>query len=307
MAKYYKVFMILFLFSVGMVNAQNFLVEPGFEAGPKEGANWDYSIDGLWTTSSDDNAAWPKFVGAGDEGEPVAPSKGTGGVRFEFSPPSGSSGTEWGTNLEQRIGLASDVDWLDGVFEFSFDVYYHGQVSQWILDSNPDLTGAAAGELVAKVRIDDEENSEEVFLLNQTMKVDSGAWTRLTFDGLQLDWKDSVTIMIRLFKPNNAAGTKFFFDNIYFGKEGGYLTTSIKASSSSNREKLVYPNPAKNLLFVKSSADVQRMAIRNMEGKLVFESAVNVSSVDISHFSPGIYLVALQSKDGVFNQKLVIE
>jgi hypothetical protein len=77
----------------------------------------------------------------------------------------------------------------------------------------------------------------------------------------------------------------------------------------------VYPNPAKsevNIAFPKSFTGNLNLSIYDLTGKLIinkrFNMEYNYESLDISAFSPGYYIVQLQSENGKINrQKLVVK
>jgi hypothetical protein len=77
----------------------------------------------------------------------------------------------------------------------------------------------------------------------------------------------------------------------------------------------VYPNPAKgevNIAFPKSFTGNLNLSIYDFTGKLIinkrFMVAYNYEKLDITAFSPGYYIVELQSENGkISRQKLVVE
>ena len=70
------------------------------------------------------------------------------------------------------------------------------------------------------------------------------------------------------------------------------------------------PNPAKGTVTVEGAADGERVEIVDMEGRVVIGErplAGSPSTVDISHLTPGVYLVRLSSELGTATRKLVVE
>lgn len=68
---------------------------------------------------------------------------------------------------------------------------------------------------------------------------------------------------------------------------------------------VVYPNPASNLLHVKTNNPIQNLQIIGMDGRVLLETTSN--PVSLSTLTDGNYLVRILSKDGVFNAKLLIK
>ena len=70
------------------------------------------------------------------------------------------------------------------------------------------------------------------------------------------------------------------------------------------------PNPAKGTVTVEGAAEVERVEIVDMEGRVVIGErplAGSPSTVDISHLAPGVYLVRLSGPTGSATRKLVVE
>ncbi|WP_127846020.1 T9SS type A sorting domain-containing protein [Psychroflexus aestuariivivens] len=72
----------------------------------------------------------------------------------------------------------------------------------------------------------------------------------------------------------------------------------------------VYPNPAKNKLFIKSpNQNNLNLEIFNLEGKSVAQHQLkNTRKVNISNLNSGIYLVKVKTENGAtFTQKLIVK
>jgi len=70
----------------------------------------------------------------------------------------------------------------------------------------------------------------------------------------------------------------------------------------------VFPNPVKDVLYVKCPKDSE-IEIVNIVGTLV-KSKISTSietSINVSDLVPGLYVVMINSKEGVKRHKLVIE
>lgn len=84
-------------------------------------------------------------------------------------------------------------------------------------------------------------------------------------------------------------------------------------STTSNALKtgvLIYPNPVKDILSIKtinSKVQITSLSIFNVTGKLILKSNTS-KHINTSSFSPGIYILKIESKEGdVLNKKLVIK
>jgi hypothetical protein len=82
----------------------------------------------------------------------------------------------------------------------------------------------------------------------------------------------------------------------------GLPPTSVKPIKGENL--VVYPNPAKDVIKVKGANNVD-ITIINVDGRIV-RSVKNVSSVNISDLSRGLYTVTIKDGNNISTQKLLI-
>jgi hypothetical protein len=71
----------------------------------------------------------------------------------------------------------------------------------------------------------------------------------------------------------------------------------------------VYPNPASEVLNIDATNDVQHLTLINPVGQVVYDAAMeaNKTSIDLSEFPGGVYMVQLKKADGtVLSTKKVI-
>jgi len=71
----------------------------------------------------------------------------------------------------------------------------------------------------------------------------------------------------------------------------------------------VYPNPAKDQVILASSFNMNKVEIFNMIGQKVYENSVNgiTSTVNVSNFTPGTYMVKMYTEGGLATKKIVVE
>ena len=80
-----------------------------------------------------------------------------------------------------------------------------------------------------------------------------------------------------------------------------------------NKEVSVYPNPAKNEIFIKSGSVTKGstlISIFSADGKLVISEKKNLNannSVDVSRLPNGLYIVKGEGIGGNFTQKIIIK
>jgi len=70
----------------------------------------------------------------------------------------------------------------------------------------------------------------------------------------------------------------------------------------------IYPNPAKDKLFVSGNVENANLKIYNLQGQLILEEVLtNDKAIDISKLALGFYTVKIQNKNDVFIEKFIKE
>lgn len=71
----------------------------------------------------------------------------------------------------------------------------------------------------------------------------------------------------------------------------------------------IYPNPAKDVLHVDSSADIQKISLYTMAGQLV--KSINVederTSINVAELQSGIYFLAIENASDVITKKVIVQ
>ncbi len=93
---------------------------------------------------------------------------------------------------------------------------------------------------------------------------------------------------------------------------GAQLPLTIKEEKSTNNNPpiLVFPNPAKDLLSIKHSLNtVQNLSytILDIQGRQLEKGVIHKNGIDISTLSGGMYLLQIQSSEGLFTEKFFKE
>ncbi len=125
---------------------------------------------------------------------------------------------------------------------------------------------------------------------------------------------DTILVRFRLFSDPYAHGWGWIIDNLTIQD----FNTTMNSLMLSSGEVMFYPNPASSRLTLQitNKENLNRFTLKasNSSGVLVynqiFEAKSNVfeTYVDISNFSPGLYLFSLQpEKGGAINRKILIQ
>jgi len=84
----------------------------------------------------------------------------------------------------------------------------------------------------------------------------------------------------------------------------------VKNIAESKNNFSIYPNPTNNKITIDGvTSQNTTLSIKNIVGELVFQTQLNnaKNEIDISNFSKGIYIVKIESSQGIMQQKLIKE
>ena len=119
----------------------------------------------------------------------------------------------------------------------------------------------------------------------------------ISFEGLGS--KQNIAQLILVGQPTGT--NTVYVDNVYFSK----TPTSIGTLVSAQNSVTVYPNPVRAGGQVMIDAEIQKLEVFDITGKLLFSSRNNVLST--AGFAKGIYLMKIQNTEGGEHiQKLVV-
>jgi hypothetical protein len=85
----------------------------------------------------------------------------------------------------------------------------------------------------------------------------------------------------------------------------GRDVTSVKKVNANNAVKL-YPNPSNGLMTLSTDKNIQKVTLIDHKGA-VQTLNLNNNTIDLSGLANGIYLIQMQSSDGVYTSKIVKE
>ncbi len=106
----------------------------------------------------------------------------------------------------------------------------------------------------------------------------------------------------------NSKGPKL---HLYYARPSGGALVRLPVYSVSvpgvenERSTRIYPNPANDILYIKSKAPIQRVSIVNTVGVQVKNIQTQVNTVDISNLPTGVYIAEVQTTNGKITQSFI--
>ncbi len=106
---------------------------------------------------------------------------------------------------------------------------------------------------------------------------------------------DSIQVYIANSAEGSGAGNQLFIDDLSFVTNN--TTTGIEERSAQIR---MYPNPVNTLLTIQSDQPIQRILVKDLQGKQLFEKigTVEIYQVETSNLAAGTYFCELYFSNG---------
>jgi hypothetical protein len=134
-------------------------------------------------------------------------------------------------------------------------------------------------------------------------------------EGLLMDWRSYTMAMdpipnvrLRCYEHNEEClYSDFSFDESIYD-----CYTPLYAGLEENETQnniLLYPNPAKERLYINTSLPIKELTICNLLGQEIqkYNMTEKTSSIDISGLKEGVYFVKLSNEKGVYATKIIVE
>ncbi len=117
-------------------------------------------------------------------------------------------------------------------------------------------------------------------------------WVNLEFDFVSVSGRtDYDQVVVQLGGEGHFVPGTMYFDDLVLANP-----TSVNKDMLS--QTTVYPNPAGDVLYLKDAKNLTSVSIFSVTGQLVYQSATNNNSVDVSSLQSGLYTLRAIGDDG---------
>jgi len=89
----------------------------------------------------------------------------------------------------------------------------------------------------------------------------------------------------------------------------GTKKITLAANDSSKEEVKIYPTKTKDLISINAPNDIERIALFDMNGKLILENTKTSKSqvISLNKFTSGVYIITVKTKSGIVSKKIIKE
>jgi len=109
-----------------------------------------------------------------------------------------------------------------------------------------------------------------------------------------------------LFRFRGTTGTNFYSD-MALDDIGVVQTNGVGAMSVSSDVVSIYPNPAKDEIIIKGTTNQINYQLVDVSGKICLKGSTSNSKIDVKSIPNGIYFIEIQTIEGSFRKKLIIQ
>lgn len=169
----------------------------------------------------------------------------------------------------------------------------------------------ATATLLASLRVDDTWAGLTQCQFTSTLSNDPGT-------GFEVEWNtsspndngvytgtltgDKASLQKEILKASNWDFTNSNTEVPTMPISGGFTLTTNNAEFKLHELKLL-PNPVKDILEVKTTAEIKDISVLNLLGKTVLKS--NLKQIDFSGLSNGVYVLKLNTSKGLFTRRII--
>ena len=145
--------------------------------------------------------------------------------------------------------------------------------------------------------------------LTQLSGFSNGKFSNGSIIRTDLDVPAGISVQIEAVAYENGTRHLLTSESNFLGDAGlmDISLSTLSVEDVSNLETLIYPNPAREKLWIAVNPPLKRVEIYDYNGRLILEKKVNSDSVSLDELPKGNYLIRLYNESGETVRKLIRE
>lgn len=105
----------------------------------------------------------------------------------------------------------------------------------------------------------------------------------------------------------NALSSNMIFDNYVARATNGDTLLDVESFVTSNQKILIYPNPSNDFVNLLSKSSISKVNVIDINGRIVVSLTPNDVNciVDVTNLSKGMYILDIETAEGVLQEKII--
>ncbi len=238
-------------------------------------------------------------------------------IEFSYEDQTDFTSANMNTNFDAEALIAYEgflyiftKNWIDGrthIYRLPKDPGTHSAVRVDEFNSEGLVTGATYNSTSDRVILVGYSGISP--FLTQLSGFSNGKFSNGSIIRTGLDVPGGISVQIEAIAFENGTRHLLTSESNFLG-DAGLMDTSLSTLSVedvSSLETLIYPNPAREKLWIAVDPPLKRVEIFDYNGRLVLEKKVNSDSVSLDELPKGNYLIRLYNESGETVRKLIRE
>ena len=238
-------------------------------------------------------------------------------IEFSYEDQTDFTSANMNTNFDAEALIAYEgllyiftKNWIDGrthIYRLPKEPGTHSAVRIDEFNSDGLVTGATYNSISDRVILVGYSGISP--FLTQLSGFSNGKFSNGSIIRTDLDVPGGISVQIEAIAFENATRHLLSSESNFLGDAGlmDISLSTLSVDDVSGLETLIYPNPAREKLWIVVDSPLKRVEIYDYNGRLVLEKKVNSDSVSLDELPKGNYVIRLFNETGETVRKLIRE
>lgn len=238
-------------------------------------------------------------------------------IEFSYEDQTDFTSANMNTNFDAEALIAYEgllyiftKNWIDGrthIYRLPKEPGTHSAVRIDEFNSDGLVTGATYNSISDRVILVGYSGISP--FLTQLSGFSNGKFSNGSIIRTDLDVPGGISVQIEAIAFENATRHLLSSESNFLGDAGlmDISLSTLSVDDVSGLETLIYPNPAREKLWIAVDSPLKRVEIYDYNGRLVLEKKVNSDSVSLDELPKGNYVIRLFNETGETVRKLIRE
>lgn len=86
-----------------------------------------------------------------------------------------------------------------------------------------------------------------------------------------------------------------------------YQNSPLSIDDLNKDEIIVYPNPAREVITIKTNSDIENLQLYNSLGQLIIDQNTNAKTLNISQLQNGVYILKIKSENRTVTKRILVD